>query len=63
MRWLDGITSWSGLGAGLGFQVIRASTSELLCNFEEVMVKTLGPKFCVIYLCDAGSLLLFEGFL
>ena len=56
--------SWSGLGAGLGFQVIQASsTSELLCNFEEVTVKTLGPKFCVIYLCDAGSLLLFEGFL
>ena len=52
------------MGAGLGFQVIQASsTSELLCNFEEVTVKTLGPKFCVIYLCDAGSLLLFEGFL
>ena len=40
---------WFGCRAGR--QVIQAaSTSELLCNFEEVMVKKLGPKCCVFYL-------------
>lgn len=46
---------WNGVGVvwvqGWGVRLSRAfSTSELLCNFEEVMVKTLGPKWCVIYL-------------